>query len=182
MDASSQQQIHLGSRRFHSHIQLAESSEAGSCGRHIHFQWQYRLSIQRSVSLEPGPASRQRIEPARLGELRHRLARVQGVLHHAGGWASRLVRRQWTGRGHGAGIPCRKDINPRFAASYDLFGDGRTALKVNVGRFAGADIYTMARANNPVTRAILNASRTWTDTNRNFAPDCNLTNSAAQDL
>ena len=79
-------------------------------------------------------------------------------------------------------VPCWKDINPRFAASYDLFGDGRTAVKVNVGRFAGADIYTMARANNPVTRAILNASRTWTDTNGNFAPDCNLGNAAAQDL
>jgi len=79
-------------------------------------------------------------------------------------------------------VPCWKDINPRVAASYDLFGNGRTALKVNIGRFAGADIYTMARANNPVTRAILNASRTWTDTNGNFAPDCDLANPAAQNL
>jgi hypothetical protein len=79
-------------------------------------------------------------------------------------------------------VPCWKDINPRFAASYDLFGDGRTAVKVNIGRFAGADIYTMARANNPVTRAILNASRTWTDSNGNFTPDCNLANPATQDL
>ena len=79
-------------------------------------------------------------------------------------------------------VPCWKDINPRFAASYDLFGNGRTALKVNIGRFVGADIYTMARANNPVTRAILNASRTWTDTNGNFVPDCDLANPAAQNL
>ena len=79
-------------------------------------------------------------------------------------------------------VPCWKDINPRLAASYDLFGDGRTAVKVNIGRFAGADIYTMARANNPVTRAILNASRTWTDSNGNFTPDCNLGSPIAQDL
>src|SRR5207237_8164914 len=74
------------------------------------------------------------------------------------------------------------DRIPRVAASYDLCGNGRTALKLNIGRFAGADIYTMARANNPVTRAILNASRTWTDTNGNFAPDCDLANPAAQNL
>jgi hypothetical protein len=79
-------------------------------------------------------------------------------------------------------VPCWKDWNPRFAVAYDLFGNGKTALKFNVGRFAGADIYTMARANNPVTRAVLNAARTWTDSNGNFRPDCNLANLNAQDL
>jgi hypothetical protein len=79
-------------------------------------------------------------------------------------------------------VPCWKDINPRFAASYDLFGEGRTAVKVNIGRFVAADIYTMVRANNPVTRAVLSATRTWTDSNGNFTPDCDLTNPAAQNL
>jgi hypothetical protein len=45
-----------------------------------------------------------------------------------------------------------------------------------------ADIYTMARANNPVVRAILTTTRPWTDSNGNFSPDCNLANPAAQDL
>ena len=56
------------------------------------------------------------------------------------------------------------------------------AIKVNVGRYVAADIYTQARANNPVTRAVLNATRTWTDSNGNFAPDCDLTNPNAQNL
>ena len=33
----------------------------------------------------------------------------------------------------------------------------RPAIKVNLGRYVAADIYTQARANNPVTRAVLNA-------------------------
>lgn len=79
-------------------------------------------------------------------------------------------------------VPCWKDISPRMAAAYDVFGDGRTAVKANLGRFVAADIYTWARANNPVTRAVLNASRNWTDSNGNFFPDCNLANFSAQDL
>lgn len=77
-------------------------------------------------------------------------------------------------------VPCWKDINPRAAVAYDIFGNGRSALKFNVGRYVMADIYTVARANNPVTRAVLNATRTWTDSNGNFSPDCNLTNFGAQ--
>jgi hypothetical protein len=79
-------------------------------------------------------------------------------------------------------VPCWKDISPRMAVAYDIFGNGRSAFKVNVGRYVAADIYTQARANNPVTRAVLNASRTWTDSNNNFTPDCDLTNFAAQNL
>ena len=79
-------------------------------------------------------------------------------------------------------VPCWKDISPRMAAAYDVFGNGRTAVKANVGRFVAADIYTQARANNPVTRAVLNATRTWTDSNGNFSPDCNLPNFDAQNL
>ena len=77
-------------------------------------------------------------------------------------------------------VPCWKDINPRAAVAYDIFGNGKSALKFNMGRYQMADIYTMARANNPVTRAVLNATRTWTDSNGNYRPDCDLTNFGSQ--
>ena len=34
-----------------------------------------------------------------------------------------------------AGVDSYKDITPRLGAAYDLFGDGRTALKVTLGRY-----------------------------------------------
>src|SRR5204863_2111265 len=79
-------------------------------------------------------------------------------------------------------VPCWKDINPRLAASYDIFGNGKTAVKVNVGRFVAADIYSIVSANNPIRRSVVSAGRTWSDANGNYVPDCDLANLAGQDL
>ena len=38
------------------------------------------------------------------------------------------------------GVDSYKDITPRVAATYDLFGNGKTALKVNVGKYLEATI------------------------------------------
>ena len=68
-------------------------------------------------------------------------------------------------------IPNWHDINPRVGASMDLFGNGRTALKVNVGRF---DSYTatdaLPQANSPAGRLVGSATRTWIDVNGDFIP------------
>ena len=45
------------------------------------------------------------------------------------------------------GVDSYKDITPRLGASYDVFGNGRTALKVHLGRYlegagTGVGIYT----------------------------------------
>jgi hypothetical protein len=73
-------------------------------------------------------------------------------------------------------VPCWKDFNPRLGVAYDLFGSGKTALKANLGRFVQADIFTTSRNNNPVQTSVNNTTRTWTDSNLNYLPDCDLAN------
>jgi hypothetical protein len=63
-----------------------------------------------------------------------------------------------------------KDLSPRLGASYDLFGDGKTALKATVSRYNVRDNTAFAIANNPL---LFNATatRSWTnDANRDFVP------------
>jgi hypothetical protein len=76
-------------------------------------------------------------------------------------------------------VACWKDIDPRLGAAYDLFGNGRTAIKASIGRYAQADIFTISRANNPVQTSVNNVTRTWQDANGDFIPNCDLTNPAA---
>jgi hypothetical protein len=70
------------------------------------------------------------------------------------------------------------DINPRIGVSYDLFGDGKTAVKASFGRFVasqdGAGTRGLGR-NNPVVRSVIETDRTWTD-NGNIRIDCDLRN------
>ncbi len=47
-------------------------------------------------------------------------------------------------------VPNWKDIDPRFGVVWDLFGDGKTAIKASVGRYVVGESYTIARAVNPV--------------------------------
>jgi hypothetical protein len=77
------------------------------------------------------------------------------------------------------GIPRWLDLNPRVGVAYDIFGNGRTALKASLGRYVAKTNVDVAVLLNPNTTAVNTATRSWNDLNGNYYPDCNLANFAA---
>jgi hypothetical protein len=75
-------------------------------------------------------------------------------------------------------VPNWKDVNPRLSGAYDLFGSGKTALKVSASRGVEQDSIRYASMNNPAATIDTSTSRVWNDSNLNFIPDCDLLNGA----
>jgi carboxypeptidase family protein len=77
------------------------------------------------------------------------------------------------------GLGSLHDLSPRLGAAYDLFGDGKTAVKVSLNRYVlamGPDVSFIQLAN-PARNLVTSATRTWTDNNpRDFIPQCDLLN------
>jgi hypothetical protein len=73
------------------------------------------------------------------------------------------------------------DIEPRLGVAYDVFGDGKTAVKASLNKYLSGDGsggpfgIGMAPANN----MIANTTRSWSDANRDYVPNCDLTNPLA---
>lgn len=74
------------------------------------------------------------------------------------------------------GLPKWSDINPRVGMAYDLFGDGRTALKFSFGRYISKEGTGIADGLNPINTSVNSVGRTWNDSNGNYSPDCDLAN------
>ena len=62
-------------------------------------------------------------------------------------------------------LPNWKDWSPRLGAVYDVFGDGKTALKVHVGKYVSSfSTVGFAQVYNPLRQET--DRRTWTDANK----------------
>jgi hypothetical protein len=71
-------------------------------------------------------------------------------------------------------VPNWKNTSPRLGASYDLFGTGKTALKVTAGRYLEAPLLiAFTRVANPASAISTNTTRTWNDLNGDFLPQEN---------
>jgi hypothetical protein len=62
-------------------------------------------------------------------------------------------------------LPCWKDWAIRTGASYDLFGNGKTAIKVSVGKFLSQQALGLASSTNPL--ASQSDTRSWNDLDNN---------------
>ena len=77
------------------------------------------------------------------------------------------------------------DVTPRLSATYDVFGNGKTAWKITLNKYleglgtTGFGAAQVSDAPNPILRLQTDSSRTWTDTDTDFVPDCDVNNFAA---
>jgi hypothetical protein len=116
---------------------------------------------------------------------------LQGALRYEHAWSHFPAGQGWDGPDlfHSTpqvfpevvGVPGFDDLVVRGGGAYDLFGNGKTSLKVNVGKYLQAannqDRYTVG---NPANSFQQTTARNWVDGNGNYTPDCDLMNPAAQ--
>jgi hypothetical protein len=71
----------------------------------------------------------------------------------------------------------QNDLSLRTSVAYNLFGDGRTAVKASIGRYVlqqNSHNNSLGGQAAPMNRIPISTNRSWADANRNFVPDCDL--------
>lgn len=71
-------------------------------------------------------------------------------------------------------VPNWKDVSPRVGIAWDVQGNGKTAVKASFGRYNETEANGIAQGNAPANLISTGTSRAWSDANRNFFPDCDL--------
>ena len=61
------------------------------------------------------------------------------------------------------------DVTARWGVAYDVFGNGKTAVKLNMGKYMEAFVASNSDFDlNPLIRSTISTTRVWTDTNKDF--------------
>ena len=80
------------------------------------------------------------------------------------------------------GVTGYHDLTPRMGAAFDVFGNGRTSLKVNLSKYLqAANNDAQYTISNPAVTFQQTTNRQWTDANGNRAVDCNLMSKVSED-
>jgi hypothetical protein len=74
------------------------------------------------------------------------------------------------------GVDAYKDISPRGGVAYDVFGNGKTSVKVNFGKYLepASNLNGNYSISNPIARIATTTSRSWTDADNDKVVDCDL--------
>ena len=64
-----------------------------------------------------------------------------------------------------------KDVTPRFGGAYDLFGDGKTAIKAHIGKYVSEGNPTDGNIFSTLANTVF---RSWNDLDADYVPDCDL--------
>jgi hypothetical protein len=79
------------------------------------------------------------------------------------------------------GVDAYNDISPRAGIGYDVFGNGKTAVKLRWGKYLGfASNDPPFTSTNKGATLVATVNRNWTDNDGDKVVDCDLLNNAAQ--
>ena len=83
------------------------------------------------------------------------------------------------------------DLTPKSGLAYDIFGDGKTAIKLSLNKYlqgmgnggratnTPSEAFLFGKEMAPVNRIVSRTNRSWNDANGDFVPDCVLSDPAA---
>jgi len=76
-------------------------------------------------------------------------------------------------------VPNWRDLGPRLGFAYDVFGDGKTAVKASLGRYVVGQGTRIAQETNPADAIGGTTFRVWNDADGDYVPDCDLRSPSA---